>query len=76
MPAHCKPDALDVGIQFALTQLSDDDIHQIAARLASEHEHNNDDSDYLIAACVLQGFVVLRQMMQAIGEGKIVAVPR
>jgi phage FluMu protein gp41 len=68
--------AIDCGVEFALAELTDDDIHQIAARLASEHEHNSDDSDYLIAARALHGFIVLRQMIQAIGEGKIVPVPR
>src|SRR5258708_6953333 len=67
-----KPNALDAGVEFALTQLSDDSISEIAARLASEHEHTPGvDSDYLIAACVLHGFVVLGQALKDVADGKI-----
>jgi hypothetical protein len=67
--------AIDCGIEFALTQMSDDDILEIAARLC-EHEPKEGDSDYLIAATVLHAFLVLRQTLKLIGEGKLVAVQR
>jgi hypothetical protein len=74
MVAQCKPEstALDCGIEFALTQMSDDDIVEIAARLC-EHEPTGRDADYLIAATILHGFIVLRQALKLIGEGRLKA---
>jgi len=65
-----KPNALDAGVEFALTQLSDEDVSEIAARMVSEHEHT-EDKDYLITACVLHGFIMLRQALNDVADGKL-----
>jgi hypothetical protein len=61
-------------MEFALT-LSDEDIHQIAAGLLLE-QHDDNNADYILAACLLDGFIALRHALKLIGEGKLVPAGR
>jgi len=65
-------DDIAAGVEFVLTQMGDGDYLAIAERFANEHQHTDDDQDYMIAACAFHALIVLRQTLKLIGEGKLV----
>ena len=81
MPAYCQStgpadeSAYALAMELALT-MSDEDIHSIASWLLLDgvNQNDNENVDYLLAACLLDGFIHLRAALKLIGEGKLRAV--